>query len=186
MEGVGIIPERCLRYGTHREENDASPDVFIYIDYLIIHHVLLQEEGLQVLILDKNPKFSDVALRQLIRMLKHDFWLKTLCLRCCGITQHGGEIALELLQTNSVLTHIDLRDNEISSDVLHIIRKILRKRKSKGERIPMKKRLLNCKHALGQEIISKKVSSECIPKDKDLPQKQVVNCLRNRVLINFN
>ncbi|RLU15939.1 hypothetical protein DMN91_011697 [Ooceraea biroi] len=131
------------------------------------------EEGLRVLILNKNHKFSNVSLRQLIRMLKHDFWLRTLCLQCCGITQHGGEIALELLQTNSVLTHIDLRDNEVSTDVLHTIRKILKKRKSREERIPMKKRLLNRKHVLRQETISKKASSDYAPKDNEFSANQV-------------
>lgn len=84
-------------------------------------------------------------------------------MRSCGITQNGGEIVLELLQTNSVLTHIDLRDNEISTDVLHIIRKILRRRKSRGERIPMRKRLLSSKHVLGKDMSLKKVSSDCVP-----------------------
>jgi len=91
---------------------------------------VFQEEGLQVLILDKNDRFSDIGLRQLTYMLKNDFWLKTLSLRCCGITQHGGEIVLELLQTNSVLTQIDLRDNEVSADILQIIRKILKKKEN--------------------------------------------------------
>ncbi|KYM84599.1 Protein Cep78 like protein [Atta colombica] len=113
-----------------------------------------KKEGLQILILDKNYRFSDIGLKKLIRILKNDFCLKTLCLRCCGITQRGGEIVLELLQTNSVLTQIDLRDNEVSADILQIIRKFLRKRKNKGKRIP-KKTLLNRKHFLVQDIIPK-------------------------------
>ncbi|XP_018348887.1 PREDICTED: protein Cep78 homolog [Trachymyrmex septentrionalis] len=117
-----------------------------------------KEEGLQVLILDKNHRFSDTGLKQLIRILKNDFWLKTLCLRCCGITQRGGEIVLELLQTNSVLTQVDLRDNEVSADILQIICKFLKKRKNKGERISMKKKLLNHKHFLVQENM--------VPKDR--------------------
>ncbi|XP_011880233.1 PREDICTED: protein Cep78 homolog [Vollenhovia emeryi] len=121
------------------------------------------EEGLRVLILDGNY-LSDIGLRQLTRMLRNDFWLKTLCLRCCGITQHGGEIVLELLQTNSVLTQIDLRDNEVSADILQIIRKFLKKRKSKGERISMKKRLLTHKQIFVQDMISKDKSSQRISK----------------------
>ncbi|KYQ52700.1 Protein Cep78 like protein, partial [Trachymyrmex zeteki] len=123
------------------------------------------EEGLQVLILDKNYRFSDIGLKQLIRILKNDFWLKTLCLRCCGITQRGGEIALELLQTNSVLMQIDLRDNEVSADILQIIRKFLKKRKSKGERIPMKKRLLSHKHFLVQDMVPKNRSCQHVSKE---------------------
>lgn len=109
-------------------------------------------------------------------MLKNDFWLKTLCLRCCGITQHGGETVLELLQTNSVLTQIDLRDNEVSVDTLQIIRRILKKRKSKGERILMKKRLLSHKQVLVQNTIPKD-KCQCIPKEYKFLKDQTVSCL---------
>ncbi|XP_018364313.1 PREDICTED: protein Cep78 homolog [Trachymyrmex cornetzi] len=127
-----------------------------------------EEEGLQVLILDKNYRFSDIGLKQLICILKNDFWLKTLCLRCCGITQRGGEIVLEFLQTNSVLTQIDLRDNEVSADILQIIRKFLKKRKHKGERIPIKKRLLNHKHFLVQSMVPKDRSCQHAKENKFL------------------
>lgn len=136
---------------------------------------ILQEEGLRVLILDRNYRFSDTGLRQLTRILKNDFWLKTLCLRYCGITQHGGEIVLELLQINSVLTQIDLRDNEVSTDILEVIRKILKERKIKGERIPMKKRLLSHKHILVRDIILKNKSSQNIPKENKLLKTQAVS-----------
>ncbi|XP_039304854.1 protein Cep78 homolog [Solenopsis invicta] len=129
-------------------------------------------EGLQVLILNKNYRFNDAGLRQLTRMLKNDFWLKTLCLRCCGITQHGGEIVLELLQINSVLTQLDLRDNEVSANILEIIHKILKKRKIKGERIPMKKRLLSHKHIFVRDIISKNKLSWHVPKEDKLFKTQ--------------
>lgn len=132
---------------------------------------------MQVLILDKNYRFSDIGLKQLIRILKNDFWLKTLCLRCCGITQRGGEIALELLQTNSVLMQIDLRDNEVSADILQIIRKFLKKRKSKGERIPMKKRLLSHKHFLVQDMVPKNRSCQHVSKENRFFKIQTVSCL---------
>lgn len=143
---------------------------------------VFQEEGLRVLILDKNYQFSDNGLKQLIRMLKNDFWLKTLCLRHCGITQFGGETILELLQTNNVLTHIDLRDNEVSVDVLQIIRKILKKRKSKQERVSMKKRLLSHKHILVQNTIPKDKSSQHISKENQFLKIETVSCT-NLVLI---
>lgn len=117
----------------------------------------IAEEGLQVLILDGNCKFGDAGLRQLIRMLKNDFWLKKLYLRSCGISQRGGESVLGLLQTNSVLTHIDLRDNKVPADMLQIIRKFLKARKRKGERMPMKKRLFSCKRIA---MISKNMFSQ--------------------------
>ncbi|XP_050457420.1 protein Cep78 homolog [Cataglyphis hispanica] len=121
-------------------------------------------EGLRVLILDKNYKFGDIGLRQLTRILKNDSWLKTLCLRHCGITQHGGAIILKFLQTNTVLIHIDLRDNEVSNDILQNIRKILKKRRSKREKISMKKRL-SCEHASMQHLISRTAMFQCTSKE---------------------
>lgn len=134
-----------------------------------------QEEGLRILILDRNY-LSDIGLRQLTHILKNDFWLKTLCLRCCGITQHGGENVLKLLQTNSVLTQIDLRDNEVSVDTLQIIRRILKERKSKKERISMKKRLLSHKQILVQDTIPKDKSQRILKEHKFL-KAQTVSCL---------
>ncbi|XP_070159497.1 leucine-rich repeat-containing protein 74B isoform X2 [Polyergus mexicanus] len=121
-------------------------------------------EGLRVLILDKNYKFGDIGLRQLTRMLKNDIWLKTLRLRYCGITQHGGAIVLKLLQTNTVLIHIDLRDNEMSIDISQNIRKILKKRRSKREEISIKKKLLNCEH-ISIHLIPKTAVFQCTSKE---------------------
>lgn len=129
-------------------------------------------EGLRVLILDKNYKFGDVGLRQLTRMLKNDIWLKTLCLRYCGITQHGGEIVLKFLQTNTVLIQIDLRNNEVSTDILQNICKILKRRRSKRERISMKKRLLSCEHVSIQSLISKTAISQCTSKENGFSRNQ--------------
>lgn len=146
-------------------------------------HFAFQEEGLRVLILDRNY-LSDIGLKQLTRMLKNDFWLRTLCLRCCGITQHGGEVLLELLQTNSVLTQIDLRDNEVSADTLQIIRKILKTRKSNGERISLKKRLLSNKQIFVKDMIPKDKSFQRIPKGKENKffKAQAVSC-SNLILV---
>lgn len=127
-----------------------------------------QKEGLQVLILDKNQKFSDVGLRQLIRILKGDSWLKILCLRCCGITDRGGQLILELLQINLVLRQIDLRENEIRSDILQVIRKSLKREKSKEERISIKKQLPRYKHSSFSQLTSNK-----------FPKNQVVRLTLN-------
>ncbi|XP_029660438.1 protein Cep78 homolog [Formica exsecta] len=129
-------------------------------------------EGLRVLILDKNYKFGDIGLRQLTRMLKNDIWLKTLCLRYCGITQHGGAIVLKLLQTNTVLIHVDLRDNEVSIDILQNMRKILKKRRSKREKISMKKKLLSCEHVSIQHLTSKTDVFQCTSKENRFSENQ--------------
>lgn len=94
-------------------------------------------------------------------MLRNDISLKTLCLRHCGITHYGGEILLKFLQTNTELTQIDLRDNEVSTDILQNIRKILKRRRSKKERILMKRKLLSCEHVSVQHSISKTAVSQC-------------------------
>lgn len=65
--------------------------------------------------------------------LKNDFWLKVLGLRHCGITKIGAEIIFEFLRTNRVLTTIDLRENDIPSEILRSITKILRQKKSEKE-----------------------------------------------------
>ncbi|EGI63167.1 PREDICTED: protein Cep78 homolog isoform X1 [Acromyrmex echinatior] len=154
----------CLSFFFKKRKADLLQNV--WKESTLLHDArTTKEEGLQVLILDKNYRFNDIGLKQLIRILKNDFWLKTLCLRCCGITQRGGEIVLELLQTNSVLTQIDLRDNEVSANILQIIRKFLKKRKNKGERIPMKKRLLNHNHSLVQDIVPKNRSCQHASKE---------------------
>jgi len=121
--------------------------------------------------LDRNYKVGDVGLRQLLRILKNDYWLKKLHLRCCGITQHGGEIVLEFLQTNSVLAEIDLRDNELPIDMLQTIYNILKRRKSKRERILTKKRLLCHK----QDMITKNSSLQHISKENLSSNNQTVS-----------
>lgn len=140
--------------------------LFLLIQYPTLC-ITSQKEGLQVLILDRNCKFSDIGLRHLIRVLKTDFWLKKLCLRFCGITDREGQIILELLRTNKVILQIDLRENEVPANVLQIICKLLKRRKIKLERISMQKRLLHYhKHFRTQEMISKSTSSPFTLKNK--------------------
>lgn len=129
--------------------------------------ITLQNKGLQVLILDKNYKFGDIGLRHLIHVLKSDFWLKKLHLQCCGITEYGGQIMLELLRTNNVITQVDLRENKISVDVLQTICKLLKERKTRWERISMQKRLLNYKRSRVQNMISKSTSEFTLKKNKN-------------------
>lgn len=68
-----------------------------------------------------------------MNVLKNDFWLKILGLRHCGITKIGAEIILEVLRTNRVLTTIDLRENDIPSEILRSITKILKQKKGEKE-----------------------------------------------------
>lgn len=82
---------------------------------------------------------------------------------------------LELLQMNTVLTQIDLRNNEISNDILQNIRKILKRRRSKREQILMKGKLLSCEHVSIQRLISKTAMSQCTLKDNRFSGNQDVS-----------
>ncbi|XP_035737296.1 protein Cep78 homolog isoform X2 [Vespa mandarinia] len=89
--------------------------------------------GLRTLVLSKNNKLNDNGIRRLMNVLKNDFWLKILGLRHCGITKIGAEIIFEVLRTNGVLTTIDLRENDIPSEILRSITKILKEKKGEKE-----------------------------------------------------
>ncbi|KAK2583170.1 hypothetical protein KPH14_009192 [Odynerus spinipes] len=102
-----------------------------------------KNHGLYTLILSKNNKLNDNGIRQLMHVLRDDLWLKTLGLRHCGITKTGAEAILEFIQTNRVVTAIDLRENDIPLQILRSITKILR---TKDERVSGKKKSLDWKH----------------------------------------
>ncbi|XP_033212525.1 centrosomal protein of 78 kDa-like [Belonocnema kinseyi] len=106
--------------------------------------------GLHTLILNQNPEFSDFGLRLLIDTLKRDFWLKVLKLRSCGL-RGKGEV-FELLRTNCTIKKLDFRQNHISSKISETVKNLLKKRKKRGDRISMKKRLLTKKHNFSREI----------------------------------
>ncbi|XP_023290513.1 uncharacterized protein LOC105697894, partial [Orussus abietinus] len=113
-------------------------------------------QGLHTLILNKNRKLSDNGVRGLVNVLKDDFWLKNLSLRCCGLTKTSGEAIVELLQTNSVITMIDLGENEVPPNILLTLSNLLRQRQL-GERISLRKRLMSVnKKGLSDQKILKK------------------------------
>ncbi|XP_076760697.1 uncharacterized protein LOC143429127 [Xylocopa sonorina] len=85
--------------------------------------------GLRTLILDGNMKFQDTGVRQLINALKSDVWLRSLSLRRCGITKQGAEMMTRLLQSNTVITKLDLTENRIPINALQTILKILKRRR---------------------------------------------------------
>ncbi|XP_033302222.1 protein Cep78 homolog, partial [Bombus bifarius] len=97
-------------------------------------------QGLHTLILNQNPKIGDTGLRQLVYALKSDVWLRSLSLRHCGISKHGAETMIRLLQTNSRITKLDLTENRIPINTLQMILRILKRRREMAESITSKKR----------------------------------------------
>ncbi|XP_046417689.1 protein Cep78 homolog isoform X2 [Neodiprion fabricii] len=102
-------------------------------------------QGLHTLVLNHNRKLGDCGVRLLVDELKEDFWMKTFNIRHCGLTSRGGETVVRLLETNSVVTSIDLKENDIPETIIHNMSKILRRRKENGERASMRKRLITAK-----------------------------------------
>ncbi|CAD1477829.1 unnamed protein product [Heterotrigona itama] len=96
-------------------------------------------QGLQTLILNQNPKLGDTGLKQLIYALKSDVWLRSLSLRHCGISKHGAEMMIRLLQSNTRITRLDLTENRIPINTLQMILRILKRRREVVE--SMKTRL---------------------------------------------
>ncbi|XP_017795925.1 PREDICTED: uncharacterized protein LOC108577299 [Habropoda laboriosa] len=97
-------------------------------------------QGLHTLILNRNPKLGDHGVRQLMCALKADVWLRSLSLRHCGITKHGAEIVIKLLQTNNVITKLDLTENHIPINTLQTILRITKRRRDVAEAMVLKKR----------------------------------------------
>ncbi|XP_053999468.1 centrosomal protein of 78 kDa-like [Hylaeus anthracinus] len=102
---------------------------------------LKQLQGLHTLILNRNPKFGDNGVRQLMAALTIDYWLKSLSLQRCGITEHGVEIIIKLLQSNSTLSKMDLTKNRIHIDTLQVVLKLLKRKRETTETKSLKKRL---------------------------------------------
>ena len=93
-----------------------------------------------MLILNKNPKFGDNGIRQLVHALRTDFWLKSLNLKHCGITKHGGEIIIRFLQSNTSITKMDLTENQIPINSLQMIFRMLKRKRESIESTTLKKK----------------------------------------------
>lgn len=102
---------------------------------------LKQLQGLHTLILNRNPKFGDNGVQQLMAALTIDYWLKSLSLQRCGITKHGAEIIIKLLQSNSTLSKMDLSNNRIHINTLQVVLKLLKRKREATETKSLKKRL---------------------------------------------
>ena len=99
-------------------------------------------QGLHTLILNGNLKIRDVGVRQLMQALKADIWLKSLSLKHCGITKQGAEVIIEVLQSNSVITTMDLTENHVPINTLQDVLRILKRRRELGESSATKKKFI--------------------------------------------
>ncbi|XP_015181436.1 PREDICTED: protein Cep78 homolog [Polistes dominula] len=74
--------------------------------------------GLRRLTLSDNPRLGDSVVLKMIDVIRDSLWLKALDLRHCGLTDQIGNDLLELLEQNSSLTVLDVRQNPNMNDNL--------------------------------------------------------------------
>ncbi|KAG6795345.1 centrosomal protein of 78 kDa-like [Apis mellifera caucasica] len=67
--------------------------------------------GLRRLTLNDNPQLGDAAIMELIEAVRDSLWLKALDLQRCGLTDKIGKDLLELLDHNTTLSILDVRQN---------------------------------------------------------------------------
>ncbi|XP_076751241.1 uncharacterized protein LOC143423641 [Xylocopa sonorina] len=67
--------------------------------------------GLRRLTLNDNPQLGDAAVIELIEAVRDSLWLKALDLQRCGLSDKIGKDLLELLDYNSTLNILDVRQN---------------------------------------------------------------------------
>ncbi|RZF32301.1 hypothetical protein LSTR_LSTR001765 [Laodelphax striatellus] len=82
--------------------------------------------GLRRITLNKNQMIGDAGFKSIANEVLDDLWLKAIDLRDCGITVESLQCISDVLRINSVIQVLDLRDNDIPSDVVDQIRFILK------------------------------------------------------------
>ncbi|CAL7945950.1 unnamed protein product [Xylocopa violacea] len=74
--------------------------------------------GLRRLTLNDNPQLGDAAVIELIEAVRDSLWLKALDLQRCGLSDKIGKDLLELLDYNSTLNILDVRQNANLNEAL--------------------------------------------------------------------
>nr|XP_012147887.1 PREDICTED: centrosomal protein of 78 kDa [Megachile rotundata] len=67
--------------------------------------------GLRRLTLNDNPQLGDAAIIELIEAIRDSLWLKAIDLQRCGLSDKIGKDLLELLDHNTTLNILDVRQN---------------------------------------------------------------------------
>ncbi|XP_024936356.1 centrosomal protein of 78 kDa [Cephus cinctus] len=74
--------------------------------------------GLRRLTLNGNPKLGDVAVKEVLEVVRDSLWLKALDLQSCGLTDSTGYDVLSILGSNTTLTVVDVRLNGMSEELI--------------------------------------------------------------------
>ncbi|GAB1605828.1 hypothetical protein Ahia01_000865100 [Argonauta hians] len=69
--------------------------------------------GLRRITLNENPMISDHGAMLLAEALRDDLWLKALDMQQCGLSKYGGKVMRKMLQYNTTLVVLDVRDNPL-------------------------------------------------------------------------
>ncbi|XP_031837427.1 uncharacterized protein LOC116429095 [Nomia melanderi] len=84
--------------------------------------------GLRRLTLNDNPQLGDVAASELIEAIRDSLWLKALDMQRCGLTDRLVKDLFELLNHNTTLIVLDVRQNaNLNEDLVKHIMKRLEK-----------------------------------------------------------
>ncbi|KAF7400901.1 hypothetical protein HZH66_006085 [Vespula vulgaris] len=81
--------------------------------------------GLRRLTLSDNPRLGDSVVLKIIEAIRDSLWLKAVDLRHCGLTDQIGDDLIRLLEQNSSLTVLDVRQNPNMNE--NLIGEILRR-----------------------------------------------------------
>lgn len=91
--------------------------------------------GLRRLTLNDNPQLGDTAASELIEAIRDSLWLKALDMQRCGLSDKIVKDLMELLDHNSTLTVLDVRQNSNLNDeiVKDIVKRLEENTDAKSE-----------------------------------------------------
>lgn len=72
--------------------------------------------GLRRITLNSNPNLGDEGINILVEEIKDDLWLRALDVQDCGLTDVGGRILVDLLESNGNLVIVDGRANAFMNE----------------------------------------------------------------------
>lgn len=72
--------------------------------------------GLRRITINNNPNLGDHGLSILVEEIKDDLWLRALDVQDCGLTDAGGKLLVDLLDSNSNLVIVDGRGNPFMNE----------------------------------------------------------------------
>ncbi|CAH0396989.1 unnamed protein product [Chilo suppressalis] len=83
--------------------------------------------GLRRITLCGNPQLGDQGAAKLYDVLADDLWIKAVDLQNCGLTEQSADVALQMMNSNTTLVILDMRNNvDICIESLSKLRAALR------------------------------------------------------------